>query len=265
MKTRISLGQTQIQHRSSDQNLEISSEMVKEAALFGSQVILFPELWLYGYDLRNAKTYAHDTPRILQQLLKLAKHHHIFIGGSILEESDGEPFNTFYLLNDEGQIVTKYRKTHLFRLMEEHIWLRPGTNLQTIQFPWGNCGMAICYDLRFPEMFRSLALKGCTLILLVSEWPQVRINHWRVLLQARAIENQLFFAAVNSVGQTGKEIYGGHSAIISPWGEIIAEGDGERSQLVSAEIDFDLVEQARKTIPVFSDRRPDIYGDPGIG
>jgi omega-amidase len=261
MKIRLSLGQTQIQFRSPDQNIEASSNMIQEAAGLGSQLILFPELWLHGYDLRNCKVYAHETPKYLQQLLQLAKDNHIFVGGSILEESDSEPFNTFYLLNDEGQVVTKYRKTHLFHLMDEHVWLKAGTNLQTIQFPWGNCGMAICYDLRFPELFRSLALKGCTIILIVSEWPLSRIEHWRTLLRARAIENQLFIAAVNSVGQTGTETYGGCSAIISPWGEILAEGNGEKSQLVTTDLDFDLVEQTRKTIPIFSDRRSDIYGD----
>ena len=95
---------------------------------------------------------------------------------------------------------------------------------------------------------------------MVAEWPVRRVSHWQTLLRARAIENQMFVAGVNAVGEIGEAVYGGHSAIITPWGEALIEGNGKDEALLTADLDFELVAQARRTIPVFEDRRKDIYG-----
>ena len=125
---------------------------------------------------------------------------------------------------------------------------------------WGAAGLAICYDLRFPELFRRYAVRDkAKLILICAEWPQARVNHWRALLQARAIENQCFVAATNSCGKTGGTVFGGNSMIIDPWGEIIAEAGADEA-LVTGEIDLSEVDRVRQTIPVFEDRRPEVYG-----
>jgi predicted amidohydrolase len=144
--------------------------------------------------------------------------------------------------------------------MDEDKWLQPGTQLICTDFQWGKAGLAVCYDLRFPEMFRKYALKGTRLVFIPAEWPAARVSHWSTLLRARAIENQMFVVGVNCVGKIGNETFGGSSTIISPWGETIAEANNQDEQLITAEIDLDQVDEFRMKIPVFEDRRPDIYG-----
>jgi predicted amidohydrolase len=258
-KISISLAQMHIELAQPDANLEQAIGFVKQASANRSDLILFPELWSSGYDLKHADRYVPVNASVLEVLSGLAVSEKIAIGGSLLEKVSGQFYNTFYLIDQTGQIIAKYRKIHLFRLMNEDRWLQAGDQPQSANLHWGTAGMAICYDLRFPELFRHYALENANLICLPSEWPSVRINHWKVLLQARAIENQLFVAAVNSVGQTGVETFGGASAIVSPWGDVLAEGDSQSETLLTAEIDFDQVERIRQTIPIFQDRRPDLY------
>ena len=113
-------------------------------------------------------------------------------------------------------------------------------------------------DLRFTELFRKYALGGARLVILPAEWPGRRAAHWKILLRARAIENQMFVLGVNRVGESKGEWFGGGSAVIDPWGEAVVEG-GEGPTLLHAEIEMGLVDEVRKRIPVFEDRRPDIY------
>jgi predicted amidohydrolase len=255
----ISLAQMHIELAQPDANLEQAIRFIKQASANHSDLILFPELWSSGYDLKNAAKYIPLNASVLEVLSGLAVSEKIAIGGSLLEQVAGQFYNTFYLVGQDGHILAKYSKIHLFRLMNEDRWLQAGSQPQLANFPWGLAGMAICYDLRFPELFRHYALQNAKLICLPSEWPSIRIQHWKVLLQARAIENQIFVAAINSVGQTGKETFGGSSAIISPWGEVLAEGNRQDEDLLSAAIDLDEVERVRQTIPIFQDRRPELY------
>jgi predicted amidohydrolase len=118
--------------------------------------------------------------------------------------------------------------------------------------------LSICYDLRFPEMFRVYAAAGAKLILMVAEWPETRIEHWRTLLLSRAIENQVYIAAVNKVGRSQGADLGGRSVIVDPWGERLVEG-GTEEALLTARIDLALVGQVREKIPVLKDRQPDAY------
>ena len=156
----------------------------------------------------------------------------------------------------DGRLSGAYRKIHLFRLFDEHLWLGEGESPTALDSPWGVTGLSICYDLRFPELFRHYAVKDqAKLILLCAEWPLARVEHWRALLKARAIENQTYVAATNACGETGGTAFGGHSMVIDPWGQVLIEG-GEDEALLSAEIDLDEVDRVRQAIPVFEDRRP---------
>jgi predicted amidohydrolase len=147
---------------------------------------------------------------------------------------------------------------HLFRLMHEDEWLQAGSSALELDLPWGNTGLAICYDLRFPELFRKYAVDGAKMIVIPAEWPIERVEHWRALLVARAIENQCYIVATNAAGQTGDTVFGGHSMIVDPWGKIVIEG-GDAPMLLTAEIEMDMVDEIRRRIPVFEDRRSDIY------
>jgi len=143
--------------------------------------------------------------------------------------------------------------------MQEEQWLKAGESFQTVQTALGLAGLAVCYDLRFPELFRRYAVGGAVCYLLSAEWPIRRINHWQILLKARAIENQSFMLATNCVGQSGKDQFGGSSAVISPWGEVLIEGDQANEALLTTIIDTDQIEHARQFMPVFQDRRIDLY------
>ncbi len=257
---KLALGQIDVHKGEVEQNFRTIQEYAAQASHANCQLILFPELWSTGYDLENWQRLAqpiHDG--IFHRISSLARENQIWIGGSTLEKDTNRAFNTFSLYTDQGDLAGLYRKLHLFRLMDEHTWLAPGDRLCTVQSPWGLLGCAICYDLRFPEMFRKYALMGARIILLPAEWPSVRIQHWQTLIRARAIENQVFIAAVNRTGTSGADHFNGHSMIVNPWGDILLDA-GEDESLLTCEIDLAEVDQARSKIPILTDRRPDIYG-----
>lgn len=260
MRVSISLGQMQIQFGSPDANFERARAWTDEAARRGSALALFPELFLSGYDLAHREKYATSLGEgAFQKLSALAKQNHIALGGSVLELWKGKFYNTFALLDADGQCCAVYRKTHLFGLMDEPHWLAAGDTFEQVDMPWGKSGLSICYDLRFPEMMRRHTAQGARLVLLVAEWPTKRIAHWQTLLRARALDNQLFVAGCNCTGLSGDDMFGGHSTIVDPWGQAILEGD-EQEALLTAEIDLDVVDRVRRGFPVLNDRRADLYG-----
>jgi len=259
MKFSITLAQMQFKFGKPEVNMERVCSWIVEAARRGSDLVLFPELWASGYDLEQSQIYAQPLGNgLFANLSKLAKEHHIAIGSSLLESQGEKIFNTFTLFGCRGETLAIYRKVHLFRLLNEEKWLNAGKELVTINAPWGKTGLAICYDLRFPEVFRAYALRDVRLVLLVAEWPERRIAHWQKLLQARAIENQYYLAAVNKVGQSQGAKLGGHSAVLDPMGVPVVEG-GNDEILLTAEIDLDQVEKIRRWMPVFKDRSPAAY------
>ncbi len=174
-------------------------------------------------------------------------------GGSILLDPESRGQGAL-----QGEQAGIYRKIHLFRLMDEEKYLAAGQHLTSVETAWGQSGLAICYDLRFAEMFRTYALNGVNMVYLPAEWPHPRLAHWQTLLRARAIENQMYMIAVNRVGTDGTHDFFGHSAIIDPWGNAIVEA-GESEVLLTATIDTEMVPDVREKIPVFKDRRPDLY------
>lgn len=244
-------------------NFARAAELVAEAARRGSRLVLLPELWSTAYALDRAPELASPLAAgpdesWFGQVAALARHHGVWLGGSLLEARGGQFYNCFALYDATGQLQAAYRKLHLFRLMQEEQYLGTGDAPVTVDAPWGKTGLAICYDLRFPELFRRYALEGAQLLLLPAEWPHPRREHWRTLLRARAIENQCYVAACNRVGVTGGNTFFGASALIDPWGETLVEG-GEAPMVLTATIDLALVDAVRRRIPVFADRRPEVY------
>ena len=239
--------------------------LIAEAARRGSDLVLLPELWSTAYDLAHAADYASPLvrhagePGWFGRLAYLARHHRIWLTGSILEAGeDGRFYNCMDLYAPDGTLAAVYRKIHLFRLMQEEVYLGAGSSPALVDLPWGRAGLAVCYDLRFPELFRHYALQGARLILLPAQWPNPRREHWRTLLRARAIENQCFVVACNRVGESYGSSFFGASAVIDPWGETLIEGD-DGAALLTTTIDLSLVETVRNRIPVFADRRPELY------
>ncbi|MFN3334014.1 MAG: carbon-nitrogen family hydrolase [Caldilinea sp.] len=262
----ISLAQIDCKLGDPETNFARAEVMIAEAARRGSDLVLLPELWSTAYALDAAPTLASPLAHSSQdggwfgRVAGLAAQHKLFVGGSLLEKQAGDFFNCFALYAPDGSLHAAYRKVHLFRLMEEEKYLAPGQALVHSDLPWGRAGLAICYDLRFPEMFRRYALAGAQLMLIPAEWPHPRREHWRTLLRARAIENQCFVAACNRIGTSGAATFFGSSAVIDPWGETLIEG-GETEALLTVAIDLALVADVRRRIPVFEDRRAELYGE----
>jgi omega-amidase len=258
-KLNISLAQMNIALGDVARNFRKMQEWSAEAARRGSHLVVFPELWSTGYALDQAKELASVlNSGMFSQVTTVAQQNKIAVVGSILEKRGVEVANSAAMFTPNGRLMGVYRKIHLFRLFEEEKWLSPGNAPLSMDLPWGETALAICYDLRFPELFRQYAVNGAKMIILPAEWPITRVEHWRALLVARAIENQCFMVATNAAGETGGTVFGGHSMIVDPWGKIVIEG-GEDPMLLTAEIDLDLVDEVRERIPVFEDRRPELY------
>jgi omega-amidase len=247
-----------------EQNFRRVEPLVAEAARRGSQLVILPELWSTAYDLENAGRHASpladsgDDAGWFGRFARLAREHNLWLTGSLLEQQGDRFYNCMPLYQPQGRLAGVYRKIHLFRLMQEEQYLAAGDRTALPDTPWGLTGLAICYDLRFPELFRSYALAGARLIVLPAEWPHPRRSHWRTLLRARAIENQCFVAACNRVGSSQGNDFFGASAVIDPWGETLIEG-GETECLLTVTVDLEQADAARRRIPVFSDRRPQLY------
>ncbi len=260
MNPKIALAQLDLPPGALESNYRTVEKAAGEAASRGADILLLPELWASGYDLENAPTYASPLDSgWFERMRQLASSHEIGLGGSLIEERDGNYYNTFVLLDKQGQRLGAYQKAHLFRFLKEDHYFQPGGHLTLIDTPWGKVGLAICYDLRFPELFRAYAVRGAEMIFLVAEWPRKRIAHWDILLQARAVENQCFIAAVNKVGTSQGARLGGRSAVIDPQGKILIRGEEDPCVLMAG-IQLDKTEKTRRWMPVLQDRNLDVYG-----
>ena len=256
----LALAQTDIILGDKAANLARGRELAAQAAAQGADLLIFPELWTTGYDLPRAAELAEPLPAgpTARELSAWAAEFGLWITGSMLERTPAGAFNAAALFSPKGEVVGPYRKIHRFGPMAEDRWLEAGCEPGLFDPPWGKTGVAICYDLRFPVLFQRYALAGARLILLPSEWPHPRLHHWRTLVQARAIENQCFVAAVNRVGSDRDNTFCGHSMLVGPWGQVIIEAD-ESPELLMATIDLSESDDARGRIPVLTDRRPECY------
>ncbi|CAM4402396.1 putative amidohydrolase [Paenibacillus endophyticus] len=259
---RIALLQMNIEAGNPEVNFTKLAAMLEEAVSqpVKPDVIMFPEMWNTGYALTEIKTIADkDGARTKAFLSDFSKKHQVhIIGGSIAELKGENVYNTMYAFDRNGEQIADYSKIHLFRLMDEEKYLAAGEKPGRLELEGSGAGMMICYDIRFPELARKLALEGAKLLFVPAEWPHPRLHHWKTLLTARAIENQMFVVACNRMGTSGDTQFFGHSLILDPWGETVAEA-GEEETILYADIDLTLVDSVRSKIPVFEDRRPNIY------
>ncbi len=254
----IALAQMTVRLADPQANLATARRLVAQAAQAGAELVVLPELWGSGYDLAHAADYATPLDEgLFAEMGALARQHGLYLVGSLLEADRAQVYNTGALFGPDGLIGT-YRKLHRFRLMQEDQYLGAGDETPIFDMPWGPTAMAICYDLRFPELFRGYAVAGARLILLPAEWPVRRVDHWRALVMARAIENQCVVAACNRTGSDADGEFNGHSLAVGPWGEVLVEA-GEAEGLFLAQVDWSKVDEARRFMPVFDDRRPECY------
>ena len=241
-----------------DANIESALAGIEQAVAAGAQIAVLPEMWSTGYDYRRLADLAERTPEVVERLCSVSKDHDIVLVGSLPEKQGDKLYNMATVI-DNGEAKGVYRKLHMFSTMGEDRFLSPGDSTLVVDTTVGRIGVAICYDLRFPELFRRMALDGAELICVPAEWPKPRQEHWRTLLRARAIENQLFIAAANCCGIQGKLDFFGMSLLISSRGEVLAEA-GETDTVLNASFDRQEMATYREQIRCFVDRRPEIYG-----
>ena len=248
-----------------DSNLSLISKLVEESAKRGAQLVSLPEVCTTGFVWSQLDELLIHSKVCQDKISNLARQNKISIAGSfITRNTKNKPSNTFIYFESDGSILVNYNKIHLFRQMGEDLHLEAGSAVLTAQSSDAHIGCSICYDLRFPELFRKCALAGAELQILPAAFPHPRLSHWRALLQARAMENQNFIIATNQCGTAGDEQgsqsthYCGHSMVVHPSGEILFEAGGE-SELGIVDIDLGDIQRVRETMHCLRDLRTDLY------
>ena len=241
-------------------NMDAVSAGAKEAGKCGVDWLLLPELFSSSYDLENAARWSEiNRGEVLPTLSRMAAENHLaIIGTSILSLASGGYGNTLVWFDAAGNEIERYIKLHRFKPMNEDKYLTPGEAPVIARTPYGIAGLSICYDLRFPELYRFYLSKGALFAVLPCQWPNPRLKHFETLIRARAIENQMVVIAVNRVGTEGNNSFFGHSMIVDPWGETICNAREEEILLVCMLNPADIV-KIRKDFPVIDDIRHDTW------
>ena len=236
------------------------SRQAKEA---GAELIVFPEMTDTGYSMPVIRMHAnHWNSGFVPGLQETAKEFSIAIVCGVSERDDSSIYNSQVLIDSHGNSPAKYRKTHLYAVapVEEQTCFAPGDAFATFALGGMHFGFSICYDLRFPEMYRKLATEQKVDAFIVSSaWPFPRVEHFRILAMARAIENQSYVIASNRVGKDDDVWFCGSSAIIDPRGVVIAAASADREELIHADVSEELVLSVRRRVESFAHRRQDLY------
>ncbi|GEK90537.1 carbon-nitrogen family hydrolase [Alkalibacterium kapii] len=223
-------------------------------------VIVLPEMWSTSFYPSDTEKYADVEGGETKKFLGgLAKEHGInIVGGSVVNQSENKLYNTSYSFDRKGELMHTYSKVHLYTPAKEQTIFTSGQDLGIFELDGVKAGVAIGYDLEFPEWIRTMALAGIKILFIPAAWTHPRLFAWETLLSARAIENQMFVVGANSTGTTKDMNFCGHSSIIDPSGRILSSGR-EEEMLIWGEIDLNTLKQIRHNIPIYADRRPTLY------
>ncbi|HWB00691.1 MAG TPA: nitrilase-related carbon-nitrogen hydrolase [Pirellulales bacterium] len=224
----------------------------------GCDLVLLPELWPCGYfafDRYEAEAEAIDGPLMGRLAKKAAQLGAYLLTGSFVERDGQRLYNTCVLLDRKGQQVARYRKQHLFGYRsQESLLLSPGSETVVALSAWGPIGLSICYDLRFPELYRRMIDQQARIMLVTASWPAARHEAWNTLCRARAIENLAIVIACNAAGSSAGARLAGNSMAVGPMGELLAQAD-EGGCILQFEVDPTEVERARNDFPALNDRK----------
>lgn len=260
---RVSLLQTATAFGDPQRNFAQVEALVRQTAKAQApDVLVLPELWNSGFYPRETLHACCDREGERTRALMggLARELGVnLVAGSVANLEGGKVYNSCFVFSRSGNLVARYDKTHLFTPMGEEAYFTPGDAVVTFPLDGVLCGAIICYDLRFPELARNIALAGAEVLFVVSQWPAPRIDQAKALVQARAIENQMFVVYVNACGRAGETVFGGCSRLVDPFGEVLAQAGAEETT-VTGQLPLELVAEMRDAIPVFRDRRPELYG-----
>ena len=253
-KLKIAIAQLALAEGACAANWRAAKAALDQAGAVEADFVVLPEMWLTGYAYRRLDELAKRTPESLERVGALAERNGYFVVGSWAERADdGHLYNTACIVGPDGRVRARYRKVHLFGPMKEDRHFVRGRAVAVVDLEIGKFGLALCYDLRFPELSRKMALAGAELLLFPSQWPEIRLGHFYTLLAARAIENQVFTAGVNRAGRSSSIQFGGGSTVIGPRGEVLAQLGGEEGY-AEVDLDLDQVAAARETITYLAGR-----------
>ncbi|QEK12852.1 carbon-nitrogen hydrolase family protein [Crassaminicella thermophila] len=252
-----------------EKNIENAEKMIREAVRNGSQLIILPEMFNCPYENKYFPLFAENYPgKTTNALSNLAKTLGVYIiGGSIPEKDKDIIYNTSYIFDKKGNMIGKHRKVHLFDVdveggikFKESDSLGYGEKVTVVDTEYCKIGVAICYDMRFPELMRLMALEGAEIIVVPAAFNMTTgPAHWDILLRARALDNQVYFIAASPSRNMEAAYHAyGHSSIVNPWGEIISKAD-ENECIIYGEIDFEKIKKVRKELPLLKHRRTDLY------
>lgn len=248
--------------------MEKTGRMIREAAGSGADIVVLPEMFSCPYDREYFRVFAERGHRdTWERLSAWARENRVLlVGGSIPESEDGRLYNSCFVFDAEGRQLACHRKVHLFDVdlpgmsFHESHTFTPGDRITVVDTEFGRIGIAVCFDVRFPELFRAMARRGAKLICLPAQFNMTTgPAHWEATLRMRAVDNEVFFAAAAAARYEGfsYECWG-HSMIIDPFGTPLAAAD-EREQTILTEIDLSRVEEVRAQLPTFLHLREDIY------
>ncbi len=252
-----------------DQNIGNAEKLIREAAKEGSQVVVLPEMFNCPYQNKYFPLFAETFPgKTTNFLSNLAKELKIYIIGGSIPEKDGDAiYNTSYIFGKDGNLLGRHRKIHLFDIdveggirFKESDTLTSGESITVVDTEYCKIGVAICYDMRFPELMRLMTLQGAKVIVVPAAFNMTTgPAHWEVTMRARALDNQIYFITASPARNLDASYHAyGHSSIVNPWGTVISEAN-EKECIIYGEIDLDSIEKIRRELPLLQHRRTDIY------
>lgn len=254
-----------------DANIANALQGIDQAAATGARLIMLPEVWTYmGPDAGVAEAAEPIPGPLTETLAARARQHGVYLhAGSFLEQAEGEPrnFNTTVVFDPAGEIIARYRKIHMFDVdlagsesYRESATVAAGDEIVTVDIDGVRLGLTICYDLRFPELYRILALRGAEIIAVPAAFTlKTGRDHWEALIRARAIENTVYIIAPDQVGQHSGGLWCyGRSLIVDPWGTVLATAP-DTPTVISAKLDLAYLREVRAQVPSLANRMPDRY------
>lgn len=251
-------------------NIKKALDMIETSANNKSNLVILPEMFNCPYDNSKFKEYAEERnhSKTLKAISEIAEKFNIYIvAGSIPESEEGKIYNSNFIFDKNGKIAGSHRKMHLFDIdipgkitFKESETLSAGNQITVIETDICKIGVAICYDMRFPELLRIMALKGAELIAIPGAFNMTTgPAHWETLIRARAIDNQLYMAAASPAkNEELSYVAYGNSMVADPWGKVLARA-GENEEIIYADIDLSRIKEVREELPVLKNRREDIY------
>jgi predicted amidohydrolase len=266
-KARIMGVQIQPEISNKQANLDKVQKYIEDNKWFNPDLVVLPEVFTSGLDHKALHKCAENIPNgeTSEFFSNLAKKYNTnIVAGSFIEKCEkfNPPYsNTMLVFNRTGEIIGKYRKIHMFDYYgsNESDYVSSGDKAVVVETDIGKIGLSICYDLRFPELYRTLTYAGAEILICAAAWPYPRLEHWTTLNKARAIENTAYVVAVNQCGKSNiKRQHLGMSMIVNPWGDITACAGGDEG-VMFGEIDFEYLRKIRQEFPVLNDRNLDAY------